>query len=132
MLPSFVWYLKKKTKAAAFEVYVSLNSVILQSALIWYFCYHSSLATVRMGQISLYAYSTPWYQLSIDSQKSIQMMIQRSNCHFGYSGFGILQCNLQTLKMVCIAKSPPPISFLYSQLSEHFRWSIRWLRIIFS
>lgn len=94
-------YLTKKTKAAAFEVYVSLNSLMLQSTLIWLFCYHSSLATVHMGHISIYAYSTPWYKLSIGSQKIIQLMIQRSNCRFGYSGFGILQCNLDTLKMVC-------------------------------
>lgn len=82
-----------------------MNSVMLQSALLWFFCYHSSLATARMGQISIYAYSTPWYDLSIGSQKSIQKMIQRSNCSFVYSGFGIMQCDLQTFKMVCIANS---------------------------
>lgn len=96
----FLFCPEQKTKAAAFEVYVSLNSVMLQGALIWFFCYHSSLASSRLAEIAFNAYKMSWYEMSVGSQRSILLIIQRSNCPFAYSGFGIWQCNLQTLSMV--------------------------------
>lgn len=110
----------KKTKAAAFEVYVSLNSVMLQSALIYLFCYHSSLVSHRMGQVAHFSYSTTWYNFPIKTQKQILLMIQRSNVRFVYTGLGIFQCDLQTLSMVkashqyiCSITSPHMVFFLF-------------------
>ncbi|XP_055319545.1 uncharacterized protein LOC129577107 [Sitodiplosis mosellana] len=95
-----LFQMETKTKAGAFEVYVSLNSVTLQGALIWFFCYHSALVAMRMGEVSNVAYALPWYHFSITSQKGVMMMLRQSNKHFAYRGFGILQCDLQTLKMM--------------------------------
>lgn len=99
-------------------MYVSLNSIMLQSALIWFFCYHSSLVTIRMGQVAEIAYSMPWYTFSMDSQKCVTMMIQRSNQHFGYSGLGILQCDLQTLSMVNESQSISSLSFPHKKIIQ--------------
>lgn len=82
-------------------MYVSLNSVALQSALIWYFCYHSALVSWRLSEVSDVTYALPWHYFSIKSQKCIMMMLRQSNKYFVYRGFGILQCDLPTLKMVC-------------------------------
>lgn len=81
-------------------MYVSLTSVALQSALIWFFCYHSALVSERMSIVSDVTYSLPWHCFSINSQKCIMMMLRQSNKHFVYRGFGIVQCDMQTLKMV--------------------------------
>lgn len=79
---------------------MSLNSAMLQVALIWFFCYYSALVSMRMEQFSNVAYSIHWYQFSIVSQKSILMIIRQSQKDFSYKGFGILQCDMETLKMV--------------------------------
>lgn len=92
---------KKKTKAGAFEVYVSLNSVMLQTALIWFFCYHSALVTQRLDEIGDYAYSLKWYRYSEVSQKPTLMLIRQSNKRLTYSGLGIFRCDMQTFSMVC-------------------------------
>lgn len=97
----FLLNIFQKTKAGAFEVYVSLNSAMLQIALIWFFCYYSALVSMRMNQVAHIAYSIRWYRFTKDSQNSILMMIRQSNLHFAYKGFGILQCDMETLKMVC-------------------------------
>lgn len=91
----------QKTKAGAFEVYVSLNSAMLQVALIWFFCYYSALVSMRMSQVADVAYSIRWYRFATDAQHSIIMLIRTSNKSFAYQGFGIMQCNMETLKMVC-------------------------------
>lgn len=93
--------ISQKTKAGAFEVYVSLNSAMLQVAVIWFFCYYSALVSMRMEQVAHVAYSIRWYRFTKDSQNCILMMIRQSNQHFAYKGFGILQCDMETLKMVC-------------------------------
>lgn len=93
-------FILQKTKAGAFVVYVSLNSAMLQMALIWFFCYYSAIVSTRLSQVADVAYSICWYQFSISLQKRILMMIRQSNRHVFYHGFGIMKCNMETLKMV--------------------------------
>lgn len=85
-------------------MYVSLNSVMLQTTLIWYICYHSALVSMRLSQISEFVYFMNWYKCPCDLQGAIKMMIQQSNERFSYSGFGILKCDMQTLSMVSLVQ----------------------------
>lgn len=109
-------------------MYVSLTSVMLQTMLIWYFCYHSQLVTTRMSQISDFAFSVNWYRFPNILQRCTLLLIQQSNKRFAYSGFGIMQCDMQTLSMVCFTFNWAFFPFVISFISceYFFRWLTLW------
>lgn len=90
----------KKSNAGPLEMYVSFGAIVSQVMLIWYSCYYSAFVSIRMRQISHFAYSICWYQFPTKFQKNIMMIIRQSNEKFMYTGFGIVNCNLETVKMV--------------------------------
>lgn len=127
----FSLHITQKTKSSSkIEVYVSLNSVALQFALIWFFCYHSALVSERMNEVSDVAYSLPWHCFSLNTQKYIILILRQSNKEFVYRGLGILRVNMETLKMVSYFIDANKVETNPIKTS-HSRWSTRLFPIIY-
>lgn len=65
------------------------------------FCKYGSETPEMMLLIGEEIYCSNWYKCSIKQQKYIQLIISFSQMSRKISGYGIIDCNYETLMKVC-------------------------------
>lgn len=71
------------------------------ATVLFVYCYYGSIATNRLTAYSKTIYNCKWYLLPSDMQKSFIVMIACAQHPQFYTGFGMINLNLETFSTVC-------------------------------
>lgn len=90
--------------------YFLLNCLFL----CYVYCHCSESITAKSFEISYVVYSSLWYEMSVEQQKAIILIIQRSQKKFRLTGLGLVDCSLATFSSVTIhfytSQFPPKLT----------------------
>lgn len=81
---------------------IVIDLVCINCALMWcsLFCYFGSMASYRLPSIGYAVYSANWYDCPLEWQKSIVLVILRSQELAHFNGLNLIDCSLEVLGQV--------------------------------
>lgn len=73
-------------------------------SLVWpfLFCHYATIATERIADIGQFTYASDWFDYPIDIQKSMILIIARSQEPIKFSGLNVFYCNIEVFGKVSI------------------------------
>lgn len=79
-----------------------LACIVCSSMWIFLYSYFANQITVRISTMSNTAYYSKWFACPLELQKYVVLIIARSQEPIQFTGFGIVNCTLETLgKVTC-------------------------------
>lgn len=85
-----------------FNLLYSLHSLLHYLLICYVYCHFSEIITAKSFEICYVVYSSLWYEMSVEQQKAIILIIQRSQKEFRLTGLGLVDCSLTTFTSVTI------------------------------
>lgn len=79
---------------------VSLNAILIEILFSFIFCFYANNVTLISSQFGDVVYAMPWYEMPIENQKNLPLIIRRSQVMFHFDGLGIIDCSMPTFYMV--------------------------------
>lgn len=82
-----------------------LNCLVAESFMNFVSCYCSDLVCSRFYEIGDIAYAINWHKFSLNEQKFIRQIIERSQIRFKLTGCKICVCSMETFLQVYLGRS---------------------------
>lgn len=77
-----------------------ISMPILTTVMVLPYCISADYALSAIGSIPQAIFYSNWYRLPINQQKAILLVLAFSQCKRRFSGWGIINCNLETFVQV--------------------------------
>lgn len=84
-----------------FSAIPNLNTLLIQILFNYVICSYASNVSAKLSSVSDIVYNSFWYKYPAELQKLLPLLTQRSQTPYIITGYGIINCSLDTFLLVC-------------------------------
>lgn len=83
------------------QVFIDIQNISMYLVLCFVYSHYSENISAKSVKLADVIYCTNWYEMPLEEQKTIILMIMRSQKEYRFDGYGMVHCSLANFWTVC-------------------------------